>query len=258
MDQLALNHEIGALPAMVERAARALAEAHSAAEILDARDRASVIYDAAKSQARLIKIRGAHDTLLTAAHRVQADALEIEAGAKRRLADEYDAAQERGEVATSHDGKFGRSEPERLKPTAADIGLTRKDIHEARQVRDAEAADPGIVRRVLDERLQAGDEPTKAALREAIVDAAMRGLSRGTEQPAKRKNPLYVAPSQADAAWLYLYGTARSFVEWATDENIALAIEGLRARDDSQAGNIRAVRDCASIFTKVREAIDNA
>ena len=30
--------------------------------------------------------------------RAQADALEIEAGAKRRLAVEYDAAQERGEV----------------------------------------------------------------------------------------------------------------------------------------------------------------
>ncbi|MGN6117759.1 MAG: hypothetical protein ACTHN2_19825 [Nitrobacter sp.] len=57
--------------------------------------------------------------------------------AKWRLADEYDAAQERGEVASAHDGKFGRSEPERLKPTAADIGLSRKDIHEARIIRDA-------------------------------------------------------------------------------------------------------------------------
>ena len=31
---------------------------------------------------------------IAAAHRAQADALEIEAGAKRRLADEYDAAQD--------------------------------------------------------------------------------------------------------------------------------------------------------------------
>src|SRR5215211_564663 len=45
-----------------------------------------------------------------ACHRAQADALEIEAGAKRRLADEYDAAQGRGEVATV--GK--RSQPEHL------------------------------------------------------------------------------------------------------------------------------------------------
>jgi len=56
--------------------------------------------------------------LFSAAHRAQADALEIEAGAKRRLADEYDA-QARGEVATQRDGKLGRSQPERLKPTAA-------------------------------------------------------------------------------------------------------------------------------------------
>lgn len=37
------------------------------------------------------------------AYPVQADALEIEACAERRLADEYDAAQERGEVAFSGD-----------------------------------------------------------------------------------------------------------------------------------------------------------
>lgn len=80
--------------------------------------------------------------------RTQADAREIAAGAERRLADEYDAAQERGEVATV--GK--RSQPERLKqapPTAADIGVTRKMIHEARAVRNAERESPGIIRRTL-------------------------------------------------------------------------------------------------------------
>ena len=57
-------------------------------------------------------------------------------------ADEYDAAaQERGEVATRSDGDRS-SKAEGLKPTVADIGLTHKDIHihEARLVRDAEAA----------------------------------------------------------------------------------------------------------------------
>ncbi len=39
-----------------------------------------------------------------AAYRAQADALDIEAQAKRRLADEYDAAQARGEVASSNGG----------------------------------------------------------------------------------------------------------------------------------------------------------
>lgn len=71
------------------------------------------------------------------------------ASAKRRLADEYDAAQERGEVA-NNGGKRGNqfaSVPRENTATAADIGLSRKDIHEARIIRDAENVDPGIVRR---------------------------------------------------------------------------------------------------------------
>jgi hypothetical protein len=109
----------------------------------------------------------ARDTLIAAAHRAQADALEIEAGAKRRLADEYDAAQERGEIRTAN---AGRSTSALEAPSAADIGLTHKDIHEARTIRDAEAADPGIVRRALDEKLAAGEEPTKAAWVVSAVD----------------------------------------------------------------------------------------
>ena len=95
---------------------------------------------------------------MAAAHRAQADALEIEALAKRRLADEYDAAQERGEVA-----KLGSNQHEEGVPhgytlaTVTDLGLTRKQVHEARQLRDAEAADPGLIRRTLD----AGQEPNR-------------------------------------------------------------------------------------------------
>ena len=81
---------------------------------------------------------------------------------KRRLADEYDAAQERGEVAKKNDGDRS-SKAEDLKPTITDLGLTHKDIHEARIIRDAERADPGITRRTLDTQLAAGEEPTKAA-----------------------------------------------------------------------------------------------
>lgn len=129
------------LPALIDRAASALASARTAAEVLDARDMASVAYDAAKKAARFHKAKQAHDDLLAAAYRAQADALEIEAGAKRRLADEYDAAQERGEVATV--GK--RSQRERLTeapPSAADIGLSRKDIHEARIIATGKSPSP--------------------------------------------------------------------------------------------------------------------
>ncbi|GLS46260.1 hypothetical protein GCM10007884_42520 [Methylobacterium brachythecii] len=85
---------------------------------------------------------------------VQAVALEIEASAKRRLADEYDAAQERGEVGqegrpkTVPDGNGFRA------ATVADLGLTRKDIFEARRVRNAEALSPGVVQRMIDARLE--------------------------------------------------------------------------------------------------------
>ena len=145
---------------------------------------AGVAYTAAKSAARLAKAKGAHDELIARAHRAQADALEIEAMAKRRLADEYDAAQERGEVATQRDG--GRpSQTEGLKATVAEIGLTHKEIHEARQIRDAEEAEPGIIRQTLDDALDAGEEPTKAAVRRAVGHRKTPNLSPTGKQLVK-------------------------------------------------------------------------
>ena len=82
-------------------------------------------------------------------YRVQADGLEIEAAAKRRLADEYDAAQAAGEIGKRGDfgGVTSRGEDT---PKAADIGLTHKQVHDARQLRDAEQRDPGGTKRTLD------------------------------------------------------------------------------------------------------------
>lgn len=155
--------EQGTLPALVRKAASQLASASNAAEVLEARDAASLVYDAAKRAGRLAKAKGAHDELIAKAHRAQADALEIEAMAKRRLADEYDAAQLRGEVAPQ--GKPSATEG---LATAAEIGLTHKDIHEARQIRDAEETYPGIVKRTLDNLIEEGGEPTRAAVRRAV------------------------------------------------------------------------------------------
>lgn len=105
---------------------------------LDARDRAVVAYTAAKLQARLAKAKKAHDELICAAYRAQGDALNIEAQAKRRLADEYDAAQARGEVARLGDNLPRVTTRNTSKPTAADVGISRQEFHEARQIRDAE------------------------------------------------------------------------------------------------------------------------
>lgn len=158
------------LPALVERAASQLAEARSAAEVLDARDTARAAYDAAKSAVRIAKAKGAYDDIIVAVYRAQANALDIEAAAKRRLAEEYDAAQERGEV-KANGGARNFSVPDQNSeiPSAADIGLSRKDIHEARQLRDAEMADPGVTRRTLNRMVSEGQEPTKAALRREIA-----------------------------------------------------------------------------------------
>ena len=239
------------LVGLVSHAAALLDNAKGAAEILDAQDMASVAYDAAKKAARLGKAKGAYDEIITAVYRNQADALEIESLAKRRIADEYDAAQERGEVAGPRDGDR-RSSVER--PTAEDIGLTRKQIHEARTIRDAEENEPGIVRRVLDDAVGAGDEPTKAKLREAVVAAAMRGV-RGGNSRGSNKNPLYVKPTASKAAWRYLAGDARALVEWATPENIELAHEARRSEAGSKLGelDLRAVRQCSEILLKFLE-----
>lgn len=86
---------------------------------------------------------------------------------QRRLADEYDAAQDRGEVATPGGDKSKL--PEQNFATAADIGLSHKDIHEARIIRDAEATDPGATRRALDGIIERGEEPTRAAVRREIA-----------------------------------------------------------------------------------------
>ncbi len=166
------------LPGLIDRAATMLASAKTAAEVLEAREAAGLAYDVAKRAARLKNAKAAHDDLVAAAHRAQADALEIEAAAKRRLADEYDAAQERGEVVGAHNGARKRVDDDNAIVTSADLGLRRDQIHDARLIRDAEAAEPGIVRRTLDERLERGEEPTRAAVRRAAEDRLERSLDR--------------------------------------------------------------------------------
>lgn len=257
MSAPALFHQAdSSLPQLVDHAANTLANARSAAEVLEARDLASFAYDAAKRAARLAKAKNAHDELIAAAHRAQADALTIEALAKRRLADEYDSAQERGDVQAHGRPKNLPDGKDFLPATAADLGLSHKEVHEARAIRNAEEVDPGIVRRTLDEKLARGEEPTRTALRKMVVDAAMRGL-RPQRKPSRR-NPLYVPPTPQQAAWQHVTGTFRAFAEWATDDNLALAHEGMR---EARAGpfhhlDVKAIAQGAESFFKIKEWFD--
>jgi hypothetical protein len=246
------------LPGLIERAAMMLAGAKTAAEILEAREAAGLAYDIAKRAARLQSAKSAHDVLIAAAHRAQADALEIEAAAKRRLADEYDAAQARGEVARlgTNQSDLGVFEGNTRPATSSDIGLSRKAIHDARLIRDAEVADPGIVRRTLDERLEHGEEPTRAALRKMVTDAAMRGL-RPQRSPSRR-NPLYVPPTPEQAAWQHVTGTFRAFAEWASDDNLALAQAGMREAQNVAFYDLdaKAIAQGSAAFTTIKEWFD--
>lgn len=212
--------EQSSLPAMVDRAAKTLAGARNSAEILEAHDMASVAYDAAKTAARIARAKSAHDDLIQRVYRAQADALDIEAQAKRRLADEYDAAQERGEVGQSGSRTDLVPNGNEVKPTAADIGLSRKQIHEARIVRDAEAADPGIVRRTTDSEISAGRAPTRAAVRRAAKEAT----GHETTRPRRGKDAICLKVREAISLISGL-PPALTVIEYVRDTDHAILID---------------------------------
>lgn len=169
---LEVEAQVSALPALVLKASRALADAVSSAEVLDAKATAAFAYDAAKAAARFAKSKGAFDEVMASVYRSQADALEIEAMAKRRLADEYDAAQARGELADRSVGlKRGNNRPDigiTNIGTVKDIGISSYDVFDARKTRDVELANPGITGSVARELADAGIEPSKAAVTREI------------------------------------------------------------------------------------------
>lgn len=217
------------LPGLIDRAAAMLSGAKSAAEVLEAREAAGLAYDVAKRTARLQRAKAAHDDLIAAAHRAQAHALEIEARAKRRLADEYDAAQDRGEVQKPGGDRVSNVPGRNNAPTVSELGLSRKDIHEARLVRDAERVDPGIVRRTLDEGLARGAEPTRAALRRAARDRLQRSFDRlkSTEESVRRLEAEKPAPlTDAERARrVAVFGTPEDRAIWARLEEISDLID---------------------------------
>lgn len=206
-----IEPESTSLPALIDRASSALSNARTSAEILEARDMAGVVYDIAKRTARFSEAKGAHDGVVAAAHRVQADALEIEALAKRRLADEYDAAQERGEVRKRGGDNTSKVINENFAPTVADIGLTKKQIHEARIIRDAENAEPGVVKKALKEALESGEEPTRAKVKRAVLAKRKR---------RRQSKPNYDAPgeTQHDRDLRMLLGVWEASCESARSE----------------------------------------
>jgi hypothetical protein len=167
-----VTNDLARLPQMIERAIAALDKATTAAEVLDVQKQAGLAYTAAKAAAQFAKMKDAHDTVVEACRKMMGDALVIEARAQCRLADEYDAAQKAGDVVGSEGGNPNlpnRSKTGRL-ASVTDIGLTRKQVHAARKVRDAEKKKPGIVRLTVDEKLKTKEEPTRASINRVIEE----------------------------------------------------------------------------------------
>lgn len=165
----ALIAEAEKLTPMIRRAADSLAQATTAAEFIDAHDQSKFAYKAAKDASAFLKAKAAQVEVIAACHQVMGDALKIEAAALCRIADEYDAAQARGEVQTPGGDRKSINVLDRNNdpPTVTDIGLTRKLVHEARDIRDAEKAEPQIVAKTVDEKLKAGEAPQRADIKRA-------------------------------------------------------------------------------------------
>jgi hypothetical protein len=163
-----MSTEIEKLPRLLQRAVNILEKATSAAEILEAQNTAKAAYDTIK---HFSKLKHAHETIVETCHRMQADALMIETRAQCRLADEFDAAQKRGEIQKAggrRGNQFGIITDENNASKVTEIGITSKQVFEARKIRDSEKKKPGAIRKALDEQLSEGKEPTRAAVKRAI------------------------------------------------------------------------------------------
>ncbi|MBD8556886.1 hypothetical protein IFT84_20460 [Rhizobium sp. CFBP 8762] len=122
---------------------------------------------------------------LAACRRIQADALELVSYSEIRIADEWDRL--------AKEGKTLRGRPKSVVNedtlTADSIGLTRDQIHKARKLRDKEAANPGFIRLVIEEKVREGVSPTKAAIRHAIGTKSHTAAEKGDQ--------LYQTPIEA-------------------------------------------------------------
>ena len=165
-----VNGAACSLPALIDRARNRLAEARTSAEILEVRVAAKAALHYAK--------------LLEAANETQADCLLLIKRAEIRMADEIDAAQRRGEVATDATGggrpsktcpKFGQVSP----ATYGELGFTRQRVAEWREMRDAGEA-------VVDEAIQAaldeGRAPTNADIQRAVKGGHFRSHFTGENE----------------------------------------------------------------------------
>lgn len=153
----AIKQDVTELVEAVERA-KALFDAGDVERALKL---SSVTYDQAKAAAATAERVKALRELVEKARRMQADALKIESMCYVALADEVDAAQARGEIASP--GRIGIQAANTLR--LVDVGIDRRRLSEARKLRDLVKANPLFIEQAIAERLACGLEPSRAAIR---------------------------------------------------------------------------------------------
>lgn len=182
-------------------------------DMVAARLLASGAYEQAKAAASHAQKVRVSRQLIDKARRMQADALEIESYATIRLADEVDAAQSAGQI--SHGGR-----PETVRSTDRfsldDIGIDKRRLHDARKVRDAERAEPGFVKRVIEARLSEGLEPSRRSISHAI----------GTRSASKEEkgDQLYETPAEATRTLLALESFSANVKEPAVGKGAIMRV----------------------------------
>lgn len=179
------NSGIAAMDARLSHARGLLADG----DVMAARQLAEGVYDQAQAGGRF-SARFHLKESLAACRQIQADALSIEVRTKMRIAEEWERAKEQGKTLKGRP----KSVPDENAFTAEEAGLTRKDLHYAKKLLDADRRKPGIAERAIAARLAAGLEPTRASLRVSI------GTKTGTKE--ERGNNLYETPDVAVHALL--------------------------------------------------------
>jgi hypothetical protein len=142
-----------------------------------AKDLADLVYSSVQPLAKAAEKLDMREAI-AACHRIQADALEVVTYSEIRIADEWDSAKA--------DGKTLKGRPKKSVSagnalTVDSIGWTRKQLSQARKLRDAEKDNPGFVRRVIEDQVIQGFAPTKAGIRHAIGTRAHSAEDRGDQ-----------------------------------------------------------------------------
>lgn len=207
--------QAGVLPiAAMEQRLSIAASLLDEGDVMAARRLADMVYKEAKLGGEFSAKAHLRESL-EACHRVQAGALNIEIKTKMRLAEEWERAGAEGKTLKGRP----KSVPDENAFTAEEAGLTRKELHEAKKLLEAERKQPGIAERAIAARLAQGLEPTRASLRHAI------GTRTATKE--ERGNNLYETPPEAMYTLLALEDFSPTIWEPACGKNaIGRMLEG--------------------------------